>query len=309
MKRHSKISVLLTLIMAFALLPLSGITASAESPIPGFKFQDGILSFNHVDGAEKYYLSGLVHLGYIVISSETNTMNGAKTWTDEGVTFDLPKYMDACGDFEEKTYNVTLTAVKGKEQLENKSTFTFNYVSAIPKLEVPQNIRWNGTCAEWDEVPGAERYWIGVFRDNETSDIWCQNTGKTSVDVSEYSNYSKDPGVAFVSDAEYYFKVRAFTIDHTARDGDTGTSDTAFSPSDGCTRGQVVTFLHRYESSPEPTSSKNPFKDVSKDDYFFKAVLWAVEEGITQGTSDKTFSPGNSCTRAQIVTFLYRDLV
>lgn len=87
----------------------------------------------------------------------------------------------------------------------------------------------------------------------------------------------------------------------------TGTSDTTFSPKATCTRGQVVTFLWRAMGCPEPTSTKNPFKDVSADAYYYKAVLWAVEKGITTGTSDTTFSPDNLCTSAQVVTFLWRS--
>ncbi|MBR3640025.1 MAG: S-layer homology domain-containing protein, partial [Clostridia bacterium] len=86
-----------------------------------------------------------------------------------------------------------------------------------------------------------------------------------------------------------------------------GTSKTTFSPENGCTRGQVVTFLWRAAGSPEPTGKKNPFSDVKSGDYYYKAVLWAVEKGITKGTSATKFSPNATCTRGQIVTFLYRS--
>lgn len=87
-----------------------------------------------------------------------------------------------------------------------------------------------------------------------------------------------------------------------------GTSATAFSPDMTCTRGQVVTFLWRMHGSPEPKSSKNSFTDIKKSDYFYKASLWAQEQGITTGTSATAFSPNMTCTRGQIVTFLYRDM-
>ncbi|MBR4462806.1 MAG: BspA family leucine-rich repeat surface protein [Erysipelotrichaceae bacterium] len=85
----------------------------------------------------------------------------------------------------------------------------------------------------------------------------------------------------------------------------TGTSPTTFSPDDPCTRGQVVTFLWRTLGCPEPVS-ENPFKDVSEGKFYYKAVIWAFENGITTGTSKTTFSPNDKCTREQIVTFLYR---
>ena len=85
-----------------------------------------------------------------------------------------------------------------------------------------------------------------------------------------------------------------------------GTSDSTFSPEEGCTRGQVVTFLWRAAGKPAPASSTNPFTDVKPGAYYYNAVLWAVEKGITNGTSGTTFSPDETCTRAQIVTFLWR---
>lgn len=85
-----------------------------------------------------------------------------------------------------------------------------------------------------------------------------------------------------------------------------GTTATTFSPNSGCTRGQVVTFLWRAAGEPEPSSTVNPFTDVSADAYNYKAILWAYENGITGGTTATTFAPNATCTRAQIVTFLYR---
>ena len=86
-----------------------------------------------------------------------------------------------------------------------------------------------------------------------------------------------------------------------------GTSATTFSPDETCTRGQTVTFLYRYEKSPV-VSGGNPFTDVSVDSYYTNAVQWAVNNGVTSGTSETTFSPNTTCTRGQIVTFLYRDI-
>jgi len=87
----------------------------------------------------------------------------------------------------------------------------------------------------------------------------------------------------------------------------TGTSATTFAPNETCTRGQVVTFLWRANGSPEPTSDKNPFTDVKSTDYYYKAVLWAVEKGITNGTSATAFSPNEKCTSGQVVTLLWRS--
>ena len=84
-----------------------------------------------------------------------------------------------------------------------------------------------------------------------------------------------------------------------------GTSDTTFSPNMTCTRAQIVAFLWRSEKSPA-AGTANPFADVKSTDYYADAVLWAVREDITKGTTNTTFSPDADCTRAQIVTFLWR---
>ena len=87
-----------------------------------------------------------------------------------------------------------------------------------------------------------------------------------------------------------------------------GTSDTTFGPDATCSRAQIVTFLWRSQKSPA-VGSVNPFTDVSANAYYTDAVLWAVEENITKGTTATTFSPDADCTRAQIVTLLYRAYV
>ena len=97
-------------------------------------------------------------------------------------------------------------------------------------------------------------------------------------------------------------------VDWAVENGITqGTDDTHFSPDGICTRAQAVTFLWRAAGSPAPRSRTVPFTDVPAGSYYYDAVLWAVENGITKGTSDTTFSPNMTCTRAQIVAFLWRS--
>ena len=85
-----------------------------------------------------------------------------------------------------------------------------------------------------------------------------------------------------------------------------GTSDTTFSPDAGCTRGQIVTFLWRACGEPEATDTACGFTDVNPNAFYYDAMLWAVENGITTGTSATTFSPNNICSRAEAVTFIWR---
>ena len=97
-------------------------------------------------------------------------------------------------------------------------------------------------------------------------------------------------------------------VDWAVENGITqGTDDTHFSPDGICTRAQAATFLWRAAGSPKPETRTMPFTDVPAGSYYYDAVLWAVENGITKGTSNTTFSPNMTCTRAQIVTFLWRS--
>ena len=109
---------------------------------------------------------------------------------------------------------------------------------------------------------------------------------------------------ADVSTDAYYYEA----VKWAAKKGITGgTGDGTFNPNGSCTRAHIVTFLWRAAGSPEPKSTVS-FADVPADSYYAKAVAWAVENGITLGTGDGTFSPNATCTRAQSVTCLYRAL-
>ena len=125
----------------------------------------------------------------------------------------------------------------------------------------------------------------------------CTVCGEKNPDYKPPVNFKDVVPGAYYADAVAWAVAKGIT---------TGTSATTFSPEDGCTRGQVVTFLWRTAGSPEPTGARNPFRDVKESDYFYKAVLWAVENEITVGTSANEFSPEDVCTRGQIVTFLWR---
>ena len=108
-----------------------------------------------------------------------------------------------------------------------------------------------------------------------------------------------------VHPSTYYYKAVLWAYENGIT---TGTTDTTFNPDGKCTRAHVVTFLWRAQGSPEPVTETNPFEDVSEGAYFYKAVLWAAENGITTGKTDTTFEPYSACTRANAVTFLYRAL-
>ena len=106
-----------------------------------------------------------------------------------------------------------------------------------------------------------------------------------------------------VAEGSYYEEA----VDWAVKNGiTTGTGNNYFTPDGICTRAQAVTFLWRVAGSPTPKTEAMPFEDVLNGSYYYEAVLWAVENGITVGTSATTFSPELTCSRAHIVTFLWR---
>ena len=106
-----------------------------------------------------------------------------------------------------------------------------------------------------------------------------------------------------VNETQFFYTPVLWAVKNSITSGITAD---AFGPFVVCNRAQVVTFLWRYAGTPEPTATENPFIDVQAGSFYEKAVLWAVENGITNGVSANEFGPGLACNRAQVVTFLWR---
>lgn len=106
-----------------------------------------------------------------------------------------------------------------------------------------------------------------------------------------------------VKQSQYYFDSVLWAVNQGITQG---VDETHFVPDAICNRAQVVTFLWRAAGMPQTAAAENPFVDVAPDQYYYQAVLWAVANGITQGIDASHFGPDESCTRAQVVTFLYR---
>ena len=128
--------------------------------------------------------------------------------------------------------------------------------------------------------------------------------GSPSVDTSNAPKF-KD-----VKKSAYYYKPVVWAAQNNITTGYTdknGKPTGYFGSDDECTRGQIVTFLYRWKGQPSINTSNLPsFKDVKKADYFYKAVVWAYQNNITTGISKTKFAPNDTCTRGQVVTFLYR---
>ena len=134
----------------------------------------------------------------------------------------------------------------------------------------------------------------------------AEKAHKLGVELAEYitKDDALEPGhfTDVKAGADYEDAVQ-WAVDKAVTSGKTVTT---FAPNESCTRAQAVTFLWRAAGSPEPTATEMAFTDVKADSYYYKAVLWAVENGITSGMSDTLFAPNATCSRSQIVTFLYR---
>lgn len=147
---------------------------------------------------------------------------------------------------------------------------------------------------------------VKLTRKSDTQYTFTMPASKVTVEASFVKIEAEpDEGLPFVDVAEsaYYYDAVLWAVENGITGG---TSATTFSPNQACTRAQAMTFLWRAAGSPAPKTTSNPFTDVSSSAYYYDAVLWAVENGITAGTSATTFSPNNTCTRGQIMTFLWR---
>ena len=127
-------------------------------------------------------------------------------------------------------------------------------------------------------------------------------SGKVNVDAA-YSKIATAISFRDVKQGDYYYDAVKWAVENGITEG---TSAETFSPGASCTRAQMVTFLWRAAGSPEPTITEHSFSDLDPSAYYYKAVLWAIEQGITVGTTKTTFSPDVTVSRAQMVTFLAR---
>ncbi len=148
-----------------------------------------------------------------------------------------------------------------------------------------------------DLEPGAYFFRIRAYKDG----LWSEGLPlHLTVEAADVTNPFVD-----VVEGDYFYDPVMWAIAHDPVIT-MGIDATHFGPANTCTRGQVVTFLWRAAGQPELAGTDNPFTDVAETDYYYKPVLWAVENGITMGTSATTFGPGDPCTRAQVVTFQWR---
>ena len=273
------------------------------------------------EGAFNVYVNG-VNVGYRVEGSEIEARIILDTVTvAAGDVVEVEIYHTSASwlDYTEVRFNVNLA-------LAGSHTHSYEAVVTAPTCTVGGYTTYTCSCGDSyiaDETPalghsyeavvtaptctegGYTTYTCSVCADSYTADetaalghdwkgLSCQRCDATRVNP-----FTDVPDGAFCYDAVLW------AVENSVTDG---TSETTFSPLEKCKRAHVVTFLWRAAGCPEPKTTVNPFTDVPEDAFYYKAVLWAVEEGITEGTSENTFSPADDCMRVTVVTFLYRAM-
>ncbi len=242
----------------------------------------------------------------------TLTFNGQNypmsVWTNSGgygdgpaIMFD-PNYTFSAGD----SVRVTVTGVKDLMGADASIQYNVRFIS----LSVPD------TQGFTDVQDSGKYYYTPIYwavqngiTSGTSATTFSPNATCTRAQIVTFlyrtagiTDVSGSSGFLDVKDGAFYAKPVTWAVQKGIT---SGTSRTTFGPSDPCVRAQVATFLYRFAGSPDVTLS-NQFTDVPSNAYYSKAVSWAVQNGITSGTSTTTFGPSNPCTRAQIVTFLYR---
>lgn len=193
----------------------------------------------------------------------------------------------------------------------NKYTFT------MPKSKVDVNVTFVSVDSKFVDVPADSYYaaavdWavakgitVGTSETTFSPDKVCTRAEVVTFLWRAAGSPESTGANPFTDVAEgaYYYDAVLWAVEKGIT---VGTSEITFSPDTVCSRSEIVTFLWRYEETPEAGASS--FDDVKADDWFYDAVNWAVSEEITVGTGENAFSPAVNCTRAEVVTFLFRDM-
>ena len=212
----------------------------------------------------------------------------------EGVTTIEDGAFGFCMNLEEVTIPISVTSI-GSNAFED-----YRYDKTESHLgKMHFTVYYEGSQEQWEQVKGKHSDYLdsATVQYNSPMPVITPTTAPVTVTDNETA-------FADVSPNAYYADAVKWAVENGVTKG---VSETSFAPDDTCTRGQVATFLWRAKGSPEPATVVNPFTDVDPSSAFYKAILWASENGITSGTSPTTFSPANPCTRAHVITFLWRS--
>lgn len=268
--------------------------------------RDGGSSSSGRDDSDPRYAVGIpdkTENGSVSVSPKNASQGDRVTVTvkpDAGYELDSLKVLDKNGKELELTDkgDGRFTFIMPAGKVEVKATFT-EEVKISPFRDVPTDAYYY-EAVKWAQKKGITGgIGDGLFGPNQPCTRAQIVTFLWRAAGSPVVNYAMD--LADVSGDAYYAEAVRWALSQGIT---TGTADGKFSPNAPCTRAQAVTFLFR--ASKASADGAPAFGDVAADAYYAEAVKWATDNGITTGTTSSTFSPGSGCTRAQIVTFLWR---
>ena len=316
-----------------------GVTSISDYAFCGFLFYnieipDGVTRIGTSAFSQCYYVEDL----YIPASVTTIGIEAFRDCGNQGIWVDVdnPNYSsDQYGVLFNKNKTTLIQAtyrLSGSYQIPSTvatiADRAFMHCSNLTSIEIPQGVTTIGVdtfygCYDLTSIhiPKSVTRIDGAFSNcNSLTDVYYGGTEAQWDAIYIHESYGNEAllnanihyttpaasGNPFVDVAtkDYYFE----PVQWAVKNGITNGMDaTHFAPDGTCTRAQIVTFLWRANGSPKPSSSKNPFRDIPAGQWYTDAVLWAVEKGITTGTSATTFSPDAGCTRGQVATFLWRS--
>ncbi|MBR0523242.1 MAG: S-layer homology domain-containing protein [Firmicutes bacterium] len=283
--------------------------------------------------------------GYTISQAVTGTCNGSPSITEYGPVRNSDNCIYISGAFgplegevtEKTMIEKVIFTIDEPEAGKTAKDMTWS-VTTVPEgaLDMSRStVIWykcgskNRNSNKWTEVKEGEAFAVGTFYSPDVFLYPANGYGFSPLTEGYINGMEPETyfGKFFRSDKEVYlahmfdavggipftdvtgtdyFRSAVYWAYNSCPQITDGTSKTTFSPMRTCTRGQVVTFLWRSMGEPEPVTTTNPFTDVKTTDYYYKPVLWAVENGITDGTSPTAFSPNVTCRNNHILTFIWR---
>ena len=292
-----------------------GVTGLGPAIFAGLKYVETVTLPSTLESIDDYAFAHCQDLKTIALP-EGLTMLGSNAFEDSGLTeISVPGTVGEiqahvffeCTDLEIVTLGEGITSI-------GRQAFASRYTNSLTVLNLPATLtKINGTEAFWsadnlEEVnfAGTREVWKAVEMEDSVrkqleavihyGDI-VPEIKPTPTPTPPAENPFTD-----VAEADWFFNPVQWAVQNNVTGG---ISATEFGPNNSCTRAQVVTFLYAAAGKPEINPTANPFIDVSESDWFYNPVMWAVENGITGGLTPNTFGPNETCTRAQVVTFLY----
>ncbi len=263
-------------------------TSLTEVNIPDSVTYIGIWAFQDCTSLTSVYIP----------DSVTNIDYGAFVNCSSLVSVHIPEYIDAIGDsaFDHCTslseINIpdTVTMIGGAAL----------YGSSLTEVYIPKAVTSIGISAFCDCTKLTDVYYAGTKY--EWNQIAIDENNKDLLNATIHYSQRENP-FTDVQETDYFYDSVQWANEYGIT---SGVTETLFAPNQNCTRQQAVMFLWRYAGQPDPAIIINPFTDVDSSSPFCKAILWAVEKGITSGKTATTFDPNSTCTRQQIAMFLWR---